>query len=673
MEARTRTSEGYRNTIATNKQPVDWDTWLPEYISPLPPWVSREDCKYLHEQGVFNVPDARIRNELLRNYIQYVHPALPVLNLEDFFMVIDQSYAGTRGISFLLFQAVMFAATAFEKPASLTREGFRDRREARRTRFERVKLLYSLGCEDDRLTILQSVLLMTYWDDTSDHNQDAWYYVGVAKAVWKSIEMKPRDSEISLSKHQPGLWKRIQWSCYIRDRLIAITMRRPLQIPESDFDSSMLKLSDFDVGPLSTTCCLGSDGSHPAIRDPSTRRMLAEISIALTQCCRRISRVLKCQYTTTRKKNESTDTPSRHLIPRHPSATSPELLLRDSELEEWHNSLPEALRWSISDPLHHIERHSDVILHFRALLSGIYNITSSVLHRPQLVSMLPSLPELTELSKRRVHHAAIQITEIYSYFRSHGLEYLVPDGQVAMLESAIITHLEALASTKSSARQSAVRHFQLCAQALQHLGDTYVSAEVALAFVDAAVQGRTVQNRRQSLPFIDPVSQGSLGLHSTPTSPSSVVSSSDSPLGPIGWQQLNDLEPSQVSKLLCSHFMVTASEKNLLEGLVLCESDDTDSYSDDYFCTSGSSPETTTLVHSQTSAGQSLDPPADGTIDPSTTQLVGPHGFLTLNLDPTSLSSLSYFPGGGSIFESDVREEECDWELFQTFSKNCIE
>lgn len=227
---------------------------------------------------------------------------MPILDLENFLVVIDKSYTGSQGVSFLLFQAIMFAATQYETTESIIREGFRDRREARKTRYERVKLLYSYGCEDDLVAILQTVLLMTFWDESCE-DFDAWHWVGVANALIKSIKVRANQPGTREETCPAKLWRRIRWSCYMRDRLVAITKRRPMHMKESELDIPMLTMSDFEMGPLSTKCCLGTDGSHPAIRDPSTRRVLAQASIALAQLCRCISRVLESQYVVAEKKH----------------------------------------------------------------------------------------------------------------------------------------------------------------------------------------------------------------------------------------------------------------------------------------------------------------------------------------------------------------------------------
>ncbi|CAI7677371.1 unnamed protein product [Penicillium discolor] len=565
----------------TSKLRVGWNEWLPDYASPLSPSITSEDCELFHEQGAFNVPDTRSRTGILNAYFQFVHPSLPILSSEDFLMVLDESYNGNRGISLLLFQAVIFAATAFQSNDSLVFEGFKNRREARQVRFQRTKLLFSYGCEEDRIAILQSALLLTYWNDTSDQSQDAWHFVGVAKAILDSINAKPTDSESKFIRQQPGLWSRISWSCYIRDRLVCLQTRRPFQFDETDFKVHSLRPSDFGVGPLPTKCCLGSDGSHPAIRDPSMRSVLSQISISLLQCCQCITRILNCQYTPYREPNQSANAPKSTLLPRRPHAMSVEVLFRDIELEEWLTTLPETLRWHSSDPGFQISKHGEVFIHFRAMLSGIYSLACSALHQPQLVIRSSRLPELIELSKRRLRHSANTVTQAYKYIRSQSLVHLFPDSQVAMLETALITHLDDLESTESSTHQSTMESFQSCVQGLQQLEETYSSATSALGSVNAGI-------RKTAIPLEIAHSQLNNTLDGNITSYDRTIMNqcdiNDLPeifsSSPTIAQQLDTLDPPQMSKLLCSHFMMTPSEISLLQDLACMKKSNLDLCSD---------------------------------------------------------------------------------------------
>ncbi|KAE8345042.1 hypothetical protein BDV24DRAFT_159876 [Aspergillus arachidicola] len=556
MKDNVKSKATVEDAMPSKTRPVNWSKWLPCYAGPLSPSITREHCKVLQREGAFVVPDTGVRDELLRAYIQFVHPAMPVLDLETFLMAIDSSYEGNERVSFLLFQAVMFAASAFQTPESVALEKFHNQQEVRQARFDKVRTLYSSGCEDDRVTLLQTVLLMTYWDGGPEEEPCAPHYISVARAILKAIQMSPTDSETRMFQEQPRLWTRIQWSIYTRDRLVALNMQLPYQMKETEFQAPILKPSDLETGPVFAMSWLGGNGSYPAIRDPFIHGLRSQMSICLAQLCKWISRILPCQPDGIAK--------GSRVLPKL-SITGAEILLRDSELKEWRSSLPDLLRWCPSSPLRGNQKHGNVVITCRAMLNGIYNLASYTLHQPQLVSVSRGLPEILELSRRRVRLAVSEITQTYRFFRSKGSIYGLPDGQVAMLEAAISTHLNDLESPSPSTRAVAVDGFQLCAQGLQQIGDIYPSANTALARVDAAIRGR------------DPLNQGErIAIHQTtekdlepqePSQNNSLLNHSHQANDSTLSEQIESLKIPQISALLSSHFMMTPSERALLQDL----------------------------------------------------------------------------------------------------------
>jgi len=112
---------------------------LPRYIRPLPATIAADDIEWLERKGTLIVPEIGLRNELLRSYVQYVHPYTPVLDLKDFLQPIERN-DGTTQISLLLFQAVLFAATAYIDIRSLRELGYESRKAARKVFFHRAKV-----------------------------------------------------------------------------------------------------------------------------------------------------------------------------------------------------------------------------------------------------------------------------------------------------------------------------------------------------------------------------------------------------------------------------------------------------------------------------------------------------------------------------------------------------
>jgi hypothetical protein len=126
---------------------------LPAYIKPLPHRICAEDIQYLATKGSLTVPSDTLRNELLRAYIEYVHPYMPLLDLREFLDVIE-SGNGTEGrISLLLFQAVMFAGTTFVDMKFLRESGFTSRKAARKSFFQRARVSPLIHCHKSLLIV----------------------------------------------------------------------------------------------------------------------------------------------------------------------------------------------------------------------------------------------------------------------------------------------------------------------------------------------------------------------------------------------------------------------------------------------------------------------------------------------------------------------------------------
>lgn len=116
---------------------------LPHYLRPLPPKFQGADIDYLETKGALTIPESGLRNELLRSYIKWVHAYMPLLELDEFLTKIFAN-DGSQQLSLLLFQAVMFAGTAFIDMKHLHAAGFSTRKAARKAFFQRARV-----CDDE--------------------------------------------------------------------------------------------------------------------------------------------------------------------------------------------------------------------------------------------------------------------------------------------------------------------------------------------------------------------------------------------------------------------------------------------------------------------------------------------------------------------------------------------
>lgn len=278
----------------------------------------------------------------------------------------------------------------------------------------------------------------------------------------------------------------------MRDRLVAIGMRRPTRIREDDHDVPMLEVTDFEIHSLAPELNRMIGGCS-AMRDRSKREMLAKMCIAVVRCCQCITRVLAVQYSMVGHRLGATQETTMRLVPRRTAANPTDVIKCDRELEMWYDNLPHELRYfkNVKPREQNVQNDGEVLNLHRALLTGIYLTTTSALHRPQMMPAMPNLviaPELKELSKVRVREAAGAITDVFRdlYLRD-SIRYL-PNTGVTILLPAIIVHLLDIKSPDSATRQLSVRRFQFCMQVLQQLRDVYASADFAFSFLDTAIR-----------------------------------------------------------------------------------------------------------------------------------------------------------------------------------------
>lgn len=114
---------------------------LPLFIKPLPAGLTAQDIHYLHAKGALDILQLNLRRSLVRSYVRYVHPFMPVLDLRDLIQCASETFStGPSPISILVFQAVMFAGLSFLEPGKLKEFGFNTKREARKAYFHRTRV-----------------------------------------------------------------------------------------------------------------------------------------------------------------------------------------------------------------------------------------------------------------------------------------------------------------------------------------------------------------------------------------------------------------------------------------------------------------------------------------------------------------------------------------------------
>jgi hypothetical protein len=376
------------------------------------------------------------------------------------------------------------------------------------------KLLYDFDYESDRLILVQGLLLMTYWYETPDDQKDTWHWMGVAISLAHTIGLHRNPANANMMPRRQKLWKRIWWSCFMRDRLIALGMRRPTRIKTEDFDVPMLEEIDFDFDVLpQENQLLGPECT--LVRDVGMQQQLALMCIAKAKLCICISHMLQTQYSVLNWDHirlENTTNSTMMLFPNKNLNNVESVHMVDMELMTWYNNLPPCCQYrplALAD----IKNGNSTIAVQRDLLHMVYQTTVSALHRPQFLPASPlQVPttsrQVQDMSRMRVRDAAAQITQMAVELHNLKLERYLPTTGVTVLLPAMIIHLLEMKSPVREVRDGAAKGFGHCMRVMEKLRETYAAADFATGFLDAALRkasidvggvatGTTAQQRQQ--------------------------------------------------------------------------------------------------------------------------------------------------------------------------------
>lgn len=114
---------------------------LPAFFKPLNNCTPL-DLEYLHRKGALKIPQVPLRLEIIRCYIEYLHPYMPMLDVEELLRTFDPTIDPPiqQRYSFLLFQCIMFAAVAFVEESLVEETEQKSLKAVRKTFYQKARV-----------------------------------------------------------------------------------------------------------------------------------------------------------------------------------------------------------------------------------------------------------------------------------------------------------------------------------------------------------------------------------------------------------------------------------------------------------------------------------------------------------------------------------------------------
>ncbi|CAG9942709.1 unnamed protein product [Clonostachys rosea f. rosea IK726] len=465
---------------------------LPSYIRPVARHLDARDIDYLIDKRCLEIPDVEFRDELLRVFITIVYPFIPAIELEDF---IDSVYRRNSGnpVSLLLFQSIMFVSIAFVDIEFLQMRGYPSRKLARKAFFDRVRILHGINYESDRLALVQSLLLMTYWYDCPDDDQDTWYWMGIAVTKAHVIGLHRSPDQLNISPQEKRLRRRIWWCCIMRDRMLALTIRQPPRIRDNEYSVKALSLDDFEVRPPSSTLATLFSNSKFACPDLQEQRILAKLCVELSRLCLILGHLLRVVYTVM----GSYQGGSEYLLtgaagPKRSQEQERILKKCAADLETWIEQQDDNSRYIMgyNEPPRTTEssQRQNLARFHQAQLYLIYLITTGTFYRPQLYCGTSDRSSSCLNKEPPKDHTVADLTKLgFDLQRNNQIRYLSTIAVPAFFSVTVVHMLDTRSNDEETRNLSLGRLYQ-CVHVLQQLQEMYSSADYAIHFINSILR-----------------------------------------------------------------------------------------------------------------------------------------------------------------------------------------
>ncbi|KAF4967481.1 hypothetical protein FSARC_4976 [Fusarium sarcochroum] len=231
--------------------------------------LPEDDLQFLELKRCLHLPLRHIQDEFIYQYFLYLHPYYPIIDEKEFWdMYLGRESGGVKDttMSLLVFQAMLFAASAFVSPVVLKNAGYSNVKVARNIFYRRAKLLFDFGTETDAFTKAQAALLLTFqFSALEPHAGSTWLAIGIQNAIVAQTHTFQAPGSSAVSKKRN---KRLWWSLFWRDRVLTLGLRKPLQITSSSFNVNLEPITQED---------LANEACHSAVYNPETKQHLADI------------------------------------------------------------------------------------------------------------------------------------------------------------------------------------------------------------------------------------------------------------------------------------------------------------------------------------------------------------------------------------------------------------
>ncbi|QSZ32152.1 hypothetical protein DSL72_001723 [Monilinia vaccinii-corymbosi] len=407
--------------------------------------LNPEEMDILKKRGALELPPRDLCEELIHAYFKWVAPVVPIIPRLWF---MKRWYDLDNQPPLLLMQAVLLAGSRV-CTTSLMLDANGSPIPAATIFYKRAKALYDADYEEDRVVIVQALILLGwFWEEPGVVPKNVFYWNGVATTIAQGFGMHRNPSGSRLSPADKRLWKRIWWTLYTRDRSVAVAMGRPAHINLEHSDLEMIREEDFI-------------DDHTGYED----EVRVQFFLQYVKICQITDEIIFQHYS---------------VHSRNQGNTSLNLQQCNQALNEWFQNCLTQIRWNPSN------NHN----FWPAYLHLIYHTTKCLLYRAYLPSVkyLSGLDEKPDISQHAAFQSADAVTSIVEHFIARNELRHAPPFLIYSIRSALTTHIYEIKTHSPLTNAAARRRVCICMFALEELSDVWLVAKMVKGFFEAILK-----------------------------------------------------------------------------------------------------------------------------------------------------------------------------------------
>lgn len=210
-----------------------------------PSHCSPEDIAYLEAKGTFVDPDPNQLDQLVTAFLDNFCPLYSIVNKDE---VLECHRA--RSLPWILLHAICFLGATFCDSAVIHKSNYKSRLHARRAFYDKAKVLFDVGYETDKVVLLQTVIMLSFWGPQMNSYWNPCSWVGFAVTIASSLGIHRSAAFARVTGRDKGLLKRLWWTLVVRDAYCAALLGRPFRIDMALCDTECVR-PGYEAGALS--------------------------------------------------------------------------------------------------------------------------------------------------------------------------------------------------------------------------------------------------------------------------------------------------------------------------------------------------------------------------------------------------------------------------------------